>query len=195
MRRHFAITAVCLACIASAHAQPAERSIHVLLSVGYTRGGSTIETTSPPNNIDTPTTLQAGRGFIVRVGAEASIGERLWLQGTFGTHVGGPLPFQISGATFVRYPLDVLVHYALTDKVRIGSGAQWVTRAKVTEAAEFGGATRNFGSTIGLVLEGEYRFRPWFGVTLRGVAEQFKEQGTNQSFGANHVGLLASFYY
>ncbi|MEQ1805951.1 MAG: AAA family ATPase [Burkholderiaceae bacterium] len=46
-----------------------------------------------------------GRGLVLRAGAEVSIGERLWLQGTFGTHRDGPLPFQISGATFVRYPL------------------------------------------------------------------------------------------
>lgn len=188
MHRFIAATGLSLAFIFASHAKGAERSFNVLLSLGFTQGGSTIDST---NSLDR---LQAGRGVLLRGGAELPIGERIWLQGTLGRHVDGPVPFGYSDAQFVRYPIDVLGHVAPDDKVRIGAGTQWVTSARVTGTGS-SGSTRKFNSTVGLVIEAEYRFRPWIGLKLRGVGERFKEAGTNNSFGGNQIGLLTSLYY
>ena len=188
MHRFIVATWLSLAFIFASHAEGSERSFNVLLSLGFTQGGSSIDST---NQFDR---LQAGRGLLLCGGAEAPVGERISLQGRLCRHVDGPVPFGYSDAKFTRYPIDVLAHYAPNDKVRVGAGLEWVTSARVT-GTDSSGSTRNFGSTVGLVLEAEYRFRPWIGLKLRGVAERFKESGTDNSFGGNQVGLLTSLYY
>lgn len=185
MQRFIAVAGLCLVINFSAQAQGADRSFNVLLSLGFTQGGSSIDST---NEFDR---LQAGRGLMLCGGAEAPVGERIWLQGRLCRHVDGPVPFGYSDAKFTRYPIDVLAHYAPNDKVRVGAGVEWVTSAKVT-GTDASDSTRNFGSTVGLVLEAEYRFRPWIGLKLGGVAERFKESGTNNRFSGNQLGLLNS---
>jgi Outer membrane protein beta-barrel domain len=104
--------------------------------------------------------------------------------------------------TFGRYPVEVLGHYALTPAVRLGGGMRLVNSAKLSSSGDIPGikgTNVDFGSTTGVVLQGEYLMSEKLGVTLRYVGEKYKINdkfnGVQNKVDGSHVGVMLNFYF
>jgi hypothetical protein len=52
----------------------------------------------------------------------------------------------------------------------------------------------SFDNTVGVVLEGEYKFTNWFGLKLRAVSESYRSKSTGYKANGDHAGVYAAFY-
>ena len=177
MKRLVAAATIALTAAFAAHAQGNERPFKFVLGLGLTGGGDTLATVQYTNGNSQK--IRAGGLVMLYGGGETRIGELVSLQATVGYHIDDTNANN-GRVRFSRLPIDVLAIVALNDKVRFGAGA---------------GNDADFDSTVGFVLEGEYRFTPLIGVKLRGVSEKFKESTTGQSISGNHFGLLMNLYF
>jgi hypothetical protein len=163
-----------------------------ILGLGVTGGGATLARVTYTNGDSQ--NISAGGLVMFYGGVEAPIGSLVSLQVTAGYHLDDTNASN-GRVRFSRYPIDVLAIFPASDKLRFGAGAQFVTNPRLKGSGVASGVDQKYDSTVGLVIEGEYRFAPWFGLKLRGVAEKFKESDTGNSVSGNHGGLLASFYF
>ena len=192
MKRLVAAAAIALTASFAAHAQSSERPFKFVLGLGLTGGGDTLATVQYTNGNSQK--IRAGGLVMLYAGGETRIGELVSLQATVGYHIDDTNANN-GRVRFSRYPIDVLAIVPLNDKVRFGAGAQFVNSPKLRSSGAAAGNDANFDSTVGFVLEAEYRFTPLIGVKLRGVSEKLKESTTGQSISGNHGGLLMSLYF
>ena len=175
-----------------AAAADGERPFKFVLGAGITGGGSTLATVTYTNG--NTQDIKAGGLVMLYGGVETRIGELVRLQATFGYHIDDTNASN-GRVRFSRYPLDVLAYYPLSDKVRLGAGAQFVNNPKLKGSGVASGVNQEYDSTVGFVVEGEYLFTPMFGLKLRGVSERYKESNTGVSVNGNHIGLLFNVYF
>ena len=192
MKKLLAALALTLVSALSAQAADGERPYSFLVGLGLTGGGDTLANVVYTNG-DTQK-IRAGGLLMLYAGGETRIGELVTLQLTAGYNID-----DTSGSNgrvrFSRYPVDLLAYYPLNDKVRLGAGAQFVNGAKLKGTGVASAIDEKYDSTVGFILEGEYRFTSLIGVKLRGVSEKFKESSTGTSFSGNHFGLLMNIYF
>ncbi len=176
----------------AAHAADNERPFKFTAGLGVTGGGSKLATVQYTNGESQ--NINAGSGVVFYFGGETRIGTLVTLQATVGYHVDTTRPSN-GEVTFSRYPVDVIAYVPATDNLRFGLGAEFINNPRLKGNGVASNVDAKFDSTVGVVLEGEYRFTSWVGVKLRGVSAKFKESTTGQSASADHIGLLASFYF
>lgn len=169
-----------------------ERPFKFVLGAGLTGGGSTLANVTYTNGDSQ--NIKAGGLIMLYGGVETRVGDLVRLQATFGYHIDDTNASN-GRVRFSRYPLDVLALYPVSDKVRVGAGAQFVNNPKLKGSGVASGVNQEYDSTVGLILEGEYLFTPMFGLKLRGVSEKYKESNTGIKVNGNHVGLLFNVYF
>lgn len=162
-----------------------------ILGVGITSGGDTLASVTFTNG---DTEDVKGGGLIhIYGGAEFRISPQVSVQGTFGYHVSDTSSASNGSLRFSRYPLELLAHYQINDKVRLGGGARFVNDAKVAGSGVLSAINVDYGSTTGLVLEGEYLVTQRIGLKLRTVSEKYKPAGGPSADG-NHIGFYFNWY-
>ena len=181
-----------LACTLAAAQIGGDERPRFILGMGLTGGGETLARVTYTNGDSQ--NISSGGLVMFYGGVEARIGTLVSLQVTAGYHVDDTNASN-GRVRFSRYPIDVLAFIPVTDKLRFGAGAQFVTNPRLRGSGVASAVDQEYDSAVGFVLEGEYRFAPWFGLKLRGVSEKFKESNTGNSVSGNHGGLLASFYF
>ncbi len=176
----------------AACAAQSERPFKFVGGLGVTGGGSTLATVTYTNG--NTQNISAGSGVMLYVGGEAPIGTLVNLQATFGYH--SDTTHATNGdVTFSRYPIDVIAQVPVTDKFRLGLGVEYITNPKLTGSGFANITNTQFDSTLGVLVEGEYRFTSWIGVKLRGLSAKFKATNTGQTASGDHVGLFCNFYF
>lgn len=169
-----------------------ERPFKFVLGAGLTGGGATLANVTYTNG-DTDN-IKAGGLVMLYGGVETRVGDLVRLQATFGYHIDDTNASN-GRVRFSRYPIDVLALYPVSDKVRLGAGAQFVQNPKLKGSGVASGVNQEYKSTVGFILEGEYLFTPAIGLKLRGVSEKYEESNTGVKVNGNHFGLLFNFYF
>lgn len=182
-----------------------EKRAKFLAGIGYTFGGDTLaDYQITPVNGSGPTyveDLSGGAGLILNFGGELLLTRSLRVQGLIGfhaDHVNG-----INGeATYRRAPVELLAHWRATDNWWIGGGIRKATHGAfdISRQATSNGSTalaykeRIYFSTAA-VLEGEYVINKSWGIKLRAVRESGRFETDTEKFNADHMGLIATYYF
>jgi opacity protein-like surface antigen len=188
------ILGAALALGATASAQAADASsFRFLLGAGITFGGDTLITV--PFTDGSREDIKAGGLVQLYGGGEFRLGDKVALQATVGYHVNDTSAASNGGVRFTRVPVDLLAFYEVSDKIRLGGGAQFVSGPELKGSGVASNVNSKFDSTTGAVLEGEYLFTPKTGLKLRYVSEKFKRSGDGASFDGSHLGLMFNYYF
>ena len=193
MKKSLIGAALALGAACSAHAADAAPQVRFLAGLGIAGGGDTLVTV--PFTDGSRQDVTAGGGGILYVGGEYRGSDVFSVEATIGIHFRTTQAATNGSVTFYRYPLDVLAHYHLNDKVRVGAGAQFALGPKLDGSGVASNIDQSYKTAVGAIVEGEYLFTPHTGLKLRYVSEKFKPNNSNQSVSGNHVGLLFSYYY
>lgn len=182
--------ALLLAGAASAQVQGVQ--VRPLLGVGLTFGGDNLATVEYTNG--NTETLHAGGLVHLIAGVDLQFTPMVSAQLNVGYHVDNT-----SGSNgdlrFDRVPVELLGHFAVSDRFRLGVGARFISSAKLSGSGVLGGTAAEFGSTTGSVVEGEYFPLRSLGIKARYVSEKYKSSGVSGEIDGSHVGVYASYYF
>ena len=176
----------------AAHAADADRPFKFVAGLGVTGGGSNLATVTYTNG--NTQNINAGSGLMLYVGGEAPIGTLVSLQATFGYHFNTTHATN-GDVTFSRYPIDVIAQVPVTDKLRFGLGAEFINNPRLSGSGFANITNTEFDSTVGVLLEGEYRFTSWLGVKVRGLSARFKATATGETARGDNIGVFCNFYF
>jgi hypothetical protein len=195
-KKLLAASLVVLAAFAgSAQAQteaPATKPLHFFVGLGVTGGGDKLVTAQYTNG----TSVDVTGGGLVQFngGVDYQFTDKFSGSLGLGYHVDRANASNGS-ITFSRVPVEVLAHYSVTPSVRLGGGLRLVGGAKLRSDGVASGIDADFGSTAGLVLEGEYLLNARYGFKLRVVEEKYKSNATQKTISGSHAGLMFNFYF
>ncbi len=190
MNRLLAIVALILS--SAAHAQAGDRPFKFVAGLGLTGGGDKVASVTYTDG--TTQTLKGGGLVMFFAGGEFRLGTLVTLQTTIGYHVDGSYASN-GDLEFTRTPIDVIAYMPMTDNLRLGIGAHFIDSATLKGTGPAGYIDQKFDASVGLVVEGEYRFASWFGLKVRGVSQKYTETVTRTRFSGNHIGVLGAFYF
>ena len=174
---------------ATAPAQP----FKFLLGAGLTFGGDTLITV--PFTDGSHDDIKAGGLVQLYGGGEYQFSDKFAVQATVGYHINDTRAASNGSVRFTRIPVDLLALYSVTDKVRLGAGAQFVSDAKLRGSGVADNVSQKYDATTGAIVEGEYLFTPHLGLKLRYVAEKFQPSNGGDKIDGSHVGVLFSYYF
>jgi hypothetical protein len=177
----------------SAHAADAGTPFHFLLGIGLTYGGDTLVTV--PFTDGTTDNVKAGGLLQVYGGGEYRINDQFAVQATLGYHVSDTRAASNGSVRFTRVPVDLLALYSVTDKVRLGAGAQFVSGPELKGSGVASNVSQKYDSTTGAIVEGEYLFSPHVGLKLRYVSEKFTPSNGGAKVDGSHAGLMFNYYF
>jgi hypothetical protein len=168
------------------------RPFRFIVGVGLTGGGDKVATAR--YYYDDDRNVRAGQLFQIHGGIEWRVAPLVTMQAVAGYHVDGADAY--NGAVyFSRYPVELLAHYALAPRWRIGGGLRYTINPKL----DGDGVARNinvkYDDGFGPVIEGEFLATNWLGIKLRGAFERFEARDGTGTKSGNHVGIFASFYF
>jgi hypothetical protein len=186
------ITLAALTLAGAASAQHSDRPLTFIAGIGITGGGARLATVQYTDGRSQD--IRAGSGVMFYFGGESRIGTLVSLQATVGYHVDSTNATN-GDVRFGRYPIDLLAFVPVNEQLRFGAGAQFVNNPRLKGSGVASNVDLKLDSTVGLVLEGEYRFTPWLGVKLRGVNARYTVPQTNETASGNHFGLLCNLYF
>ncbi|HEY9028402.1 MAG TPA: outer membrane beta-barrel protein [Burkholderiaceae bacterium] len=188
-------TALAISTAFGAHAADAgaPAPFKFLLGAGLTFGGDTLITV--PFTDGSHDDIKAGGLVQLYGGGEYQFNDKFALQATVGYHVNDTRAASNGSVRFTRIPVDVLGLYSITDKVRLGAGAQFVSGAELKGSGAADNVSQKYDSTVGAIVEGEYLFTPHLGLKLRYVAEKYKPRDGGEKIDGSHGGVLFSYYF
>ena len=193
MKKILVGAALALGAAFSAQAADAGSPFKFLLGAGLTFGGDTLITV--PFTDGSSDDIKAGGLIHLYGGGEYRFSDVFALQATIGYHINDTKAASNGSVRFTRIPVDLLGLYSLTDKVRIGGGAQFVSGPELKGSGVASNVNQKFDSTTGVVVEGEYLFTPHTGLKLRYVSEKFTPEGGGEKIDGSHVGVMFSYYF
>jgi hypothetical protein len=164
-----------------------------LLGVGLTFGGDTL--INVPFTDGSSDDIKAGGLVHFYGGGEYRFTDTFAVQGTIGYHVNQSSAASNGSVRFTRIPVDVLGLYSITEKIRLGGGAQFVNGAQLKGSGVASMVNEDFKSSTGLIVEGEYLFSPHLGAKLRYVSEKYKSKLSGADVDGSHVGMMFSYYF
>jgi opacity protein-like surface antigen len=164
-----------------------------LLGVGLTDGGDNLVTVQFSDG--STDKVRAGGLVLLYGGGEYRLTNQLALQATVGYHINDTRAASNGNVKFDRVPVDLLALYSVSDKIRLGGGAQFVSGVKLKGSGVASNINQKFDSTVGVIAEGEYLFTPHIGLKLRYVSEKFTPEDGGEKIDGSHVGLLFSYYF
>ena len=193
MKKILVGAALALGAAFSAQAADAGSPFKFLLGAGLTFGGDTLITV--PFTDGSTDDIKAGGLIHLYGGGEYRFGDAFALQATVGYHINDTKAASNGSVRFTRIPVDLLGLYSLTDKIRIGGGAQFVSGPELKGSGVASNVNQKFDSTTGVIVEGEYLFTPHTGLKLRYVSEKFTPEGGGEKVDGSHVGVMFSYYF
>lgn len=210
MRLTIAAALLC-SVLSTAHAQqggPSPAALRPFVGIGYTSGGETlVPVTVKPRGSGTEfkEDVSAGAGLEARVGLSFRLADMpVSVRASYGIHNDQSNGIDNDRVFFRRYPVEVLGFYHFSERASLGVGVRRATRPTLRyknanivlpDGSEVTGFDATYGlqSTTGIVLEGEWRMTPSWGVSLRYVKEHFKVPGVR--IDADHVGVNTQWYF
>jgi hypothetical protein len=189
--------ALAIATLGTAQAQstpaaPADKPLKFLIGGGVTFGGDKLVTGEYTNG--TEYKLHAGGTLATNFGIDYQFSPQFSMQGTVGYHVDAA-GARNGTVLFQRVPFEVLAYYNHGANWRFGGGARYVTNTRLSSDGAAYVGNYDFDNTVSLVLETEYRLNAHIGFKLRLVDEDFTQTGTSNRIKANHIGLMANYYF
>jgi len=190
----FAVTALTFSAGLSgnAQAQSVSQPLSFVAGAGYGRGGDLVAVGVYTDG--SITNVKAGNGLDIYLGAAYRLGQYFAVQAdagyqsSTGSAVNGEL-------TFKRFPIETLGYFYVTDSWRLGGGARFDERVKLSGTGVASSAQQDFDSAVGAIAEIEYLVSPHFGVKFRGVKEKFKPTGSTTSIKGDQAAILATLYF
>ena len=177
----------------NAHAADADSPFKFLIGNGLTYGGDNLVTV--PLSDSSQDVFKAGGLVYTYGGVEYRLTDKVALQTTLGYHLNYARASSDGKLRFTRMPVDMLALYSISDKIRVGGGAQFVYSPELKGTGVASNVSQKYDSTLGAVVEGEYLFTPHIGVKLRYVAEKFKPNDGGASVDGSHAGVLFNYYF
>jgi hypothetical protein len=166
--------------------------LRFFLGGGFTFGGDKLVTV--PFNDGTKDDITAGGLAQLNAGVHYQISDNYSASLALGYHADSTAGTNGS-VSFTRYPVELLGYYAVTPVVRIGGGVRLIGSAKLRGTGVKSGISADYGSTNGVVLEGEYLMSSKLGIKLRLVDEKYKINGAQNKIDGSHAGVLFNFYF
>lgn len=188
------LSAVALACGPAVAQEAPTFPIKPFVGAGLTFGGKKlVEAVMEDGSKES---VSSG-GFVdLRAGIEYPISGTAWaVQASVAYHVDD-ISASNGSFEFSRIPVEVLGMYTVNNEWRAGVGLRKATSAKTTGEGFFSGTSVALKSSIGLVVQGEYRMTPRFSLIGRVVSESYTTDDYYQDkIDANHVGFFAAYYF
>lgn len=204
MKRYLLTLSLCLshASLLAQDVPASDRKVAFLIGAAFTSGGSTLATATFTDG--STADVKAGSLFLFKLGADWRINPKVSLQGTVGLHTDS-INAKNGELKFTRNFVEGLAFWNTTPTQRLGFGLRQTSDAKLTSggaAASVG--NYDFSSTLGTVLEYEWRFSQkisGLGISVRYVAEKYTPTKFNgQPFNGrdvdgSHLGVGMSYYF
>jgi hypothetical protein len=168
------------------------RPLHFVIGTGITGGGEKLATVTYTNG-DTQD-IRSGGLVHYFVGMDVRAAPLVSVQATVGYHVDSSAGASNGSVRFTRVPIEVLGYFHVSDAIRLGGGVRLVNSPELTGRGVASNINESFDNTVGVVLEGEYKFTNWFGLKLRAVSESYRSRSTGLKANGDHAGLYAAFY-
>jgi hypothetical protein len=182
-----------LALGAQAQTAPGSSSgLRGIVGLGITFGGETIGTVEYEDG--STAKLHSSGIADLRGGAEYQLqGQPIAIELSIGYHFD-KVNAKNGDASFTRFPLELIGHYAINEYWRVGLGLR---KSLSTQAKEtFEGTSDKFTSSIGPIIEAEYFMTPQFSFKGRYVVENFKTDDQDQyKVKGSHGGIYGMFYF
>ncbi len=167
------------------------RPFRFILGIGLTGGGDKVATARYA--YDDESNVRAGELVQLHGGIEWRVARLVTMQAVAGYHFDGADAYNGS-VYFSRYPIELLAHYALAPRWRIGGGLRYTINPKL----DGDGVARNinvkYDDGFGPVIEAEFLATNWLGIKLRGAFERFEARDGTGTKSGDHVGLFVNFY-
>lgn len=197
MRKQLLAAATALLAAAPSSAQTADpqRPVRFLVGAGLTYGGDRLASVQFTDG--ETQNLRAGQLYAIHAGAEFRLAPSVSAQATIGYHADST-SYAVNGSIrFRRYPLELLAHYHLDERWRLGGGVRFVNEIELRgRGVAAGDVLIEFKDAVGGLVEVEYRFSRLVGLKVRGVAEKYKARGGfTGTAEANHLGIFTNFYF
>ena len=189
--KKFAIAAALVATSLCSHADDL-RPLHFVIGTGITGGGEKLATVTYTNG-DTQD-IRSGGLVHYFAGVDVRAAPHVSVQATVGYHVDTSSGASNGSVRFTRVPIEVLGYFHVNDAIRLGGGVRLVNSPELTGSGVASNVNDSFDNTVGVVLEGEYKFTHWFGLKLRAVSESYRSRSTGIKANGDHAGLYAAFY-
>lgn len=175
-----------------AQAQTIANPLSFVAGAGYGRGGDIVAIGEYTDG--SLTNVKAGNGLEIYLGGAYRLNEQFAVQADVGyqSSTGNADNGEL---TFKRFPIELLGYYYLNNSWRLGAGARFDERVKLTGSGVASAANFDFDSAVGAIGEIEYLVTPEFGIKLRAVKESFKPTGYSDTFSGNQIALLATIYF
>jgi len=188
---------------AAVAAQAEPPRVRLFGSLAYGHGGDKIVSDKYANGQTIE--LLAGTGWTWTVGADLRLFGPLALQVNVG-HQRNRIDGLNFDMDFVRYPVEVLLFYSVTEQVRLGGGMHKTYDAKFTEVGTTWGRSADYDGSTGVVAEVQYLFttptneRSFVsGVNFRAIRENFRQTeatgGTGTELRGDQIAIGLFFYY
>jgi hypothetical protein len=159
-------------------------------TLGYTVGGDVL-VTGTYSNTGESFTLRAGQGFLAMLGAQYPLADKWSAQAAVGYHydrtTGDGWNFK-----FTRFPVEMMVHYALNDDWRVGLGGRYALEPKFKSLGTYASQGNNrLSASAGAVLELQYMLYPLrTSVAGRGAAGGISLKWAQESYTLKNVRSL-----
>jgi hypothetical protein len=182
----------CTLALSAAHAGDTG-GIRGLVGLGLTFGGETIGKVVYENG-DTSTLHSSGVADL-RGGMEYQLqGQPVALELSIGYHFD-KVNAKNGDASFTRFPLELIGHYALNEYWRVGFGLRKSLSTEL-QVNFSGGSTTKFTSSVGPLIEAEYFVTPQFSFKGRYVVENFTSDDVyKDKLKGSHGGIYGMFYF
>jgi hypothetical protein len=168
------------------------RPLHFVLGTGITGGGEKLATVTYTNG-DTQD-IRSGGLVHYFAGVDVRAAPFLSVQATVGYHVDTSSGASNGSVRFTRVPVEVLGYFHVNDAIRLGGGVRLINSPELRGRGVASNVNESFDNSVGVVLEGEYKFTNWFGVKLRAVSESYRAKSTGIKANGDHAGVYAAFY-
>jgi len=146
--------ALAIGAACSAQADDTGSSFSFLIGQGLTYGGDSL--IKVPFTDGSARVFKAGGLAQFYGGGEYRLGDKFALQATIGYHINYAKASSDGSVRFTRVPVDLLALYSLTDNIRVGGGAQFVSHPELKGSGLARNVSQTYDSTVGAVVEGEY---------------------------------------
>ncbi len=173
-------------------------TVHGVVGGGFTFGGDTIATIRYEDSDFDDAKVHAGGLIALNAGVELRFTPQVSAQALIGYH------FDRANASngsvrFERFPLDLVGHYRVTERIRLGLGARYTNEARVRAGGAAAAVIPNerFKPTWGSIVEVEFFPLQQLGVKVRYVTEKFKSETFPQApeLKGSHGGVYANYYF
>jgi len=198
MKKFWALAVAMLAFALAGGASAQGVAVRPVIGMGLTGGGDTLVRVTYTNGDSAK--VHAGGLIAFHGGLEVRFTDLVSAQALVGYHVDRANASN-GDVIFERVPFELLGHFRLTDWMRVGGGARYVTDAKLraTGDASYYVADTRFKNNLGAVVEAEFFPAPSsLGIKVRYASDRYKVKDAafpSDTVDGSHLGVYINYYF